>query len=189
SAGFFETGTAGKTRIQTRPARFMWRVSARRAASIWRAVTRSGSIAFSPYWPNDNVAPEVAVPWMRPLCAFRNFVFLGCIMAYALNSLCSGSVAARTPALALGHSLVLGHRIVLEDLALEDPDLDAAGAEGRERGRNAVIDVGAQRVQRHATFAVPLHAGDFRTTQTTRAVDTDALGAETHRGLHGALHR
>jgi hypothetical protein len=28
--------------------RFMWRVIARRAASIWRAVTRSGSIAFRP---------------------------------------------------------------------------------------------------------------------------------------------
>jgi hypothetical protein len=34
SAGFFDTGTSGNTRIQTRPARFMWRVSARRAASI-----------------------------------------------------------------------------------------------------------------------------------------------------------
>ena len=48
SAGFFDTGTSGKTRIQTRPARFMWRVMARRAASIWRAVMRSGSIAFRP---------------------------------------------------------------------------------------------------------------------------------------------
>src|SRR3990167_657946 len=48
SAGFFDTGTSGNTRIQTRPARFMWRVMARRAASIWRAVRRSGSIAFSP---------------------------------------------------------------------------------------------------------------------------------------------
>src|SRR3954453_3184254 len=62
SAGFFDTGTSGKIRIQTRPARFMWRVSARRAASIWRAVMRSGAIAFRPNWPNDNVAPEVAVP-------------------------------------------------------------------------------------------------------------------------------
>ena len=48
SAGFFDTGTSGNTRIQTRPARFMWRVMARRAASIWRAVRRSGSIAFRP---------------------------------------------------------------------------------------------------------------------------------------------
>src|SRR5471032_3225192 len=48
SAGFFDTGTSGNTRIHTRPARFMWRVMARRAASIWRAVRRSGSIAFRP---------------------------------------------------------------------------------------------------------------------------------------------
>src|SRR3954454_396008 len=62
SAGFFDTGTSGKMRIQTRPARFIWRVSARRAASIWRAVMRSGAIAFRPNWPNDRLAPEVAVP-------------------------------------------------------------------------------------------------------------------------------
>src|SRR5581483_11463805 len=43
-----------------------------------------------------------------------------------------GGVAAGTSAFALGHFLVLCHWIVLEDLALEDPDLDAAGAECRE---------------------------------------------------------
>src|ERR1700690_2622774 len=51
SAGFLETGTSGKTRIQTRPARFMWRVMARRAASISRALSRSGSRALRPYSP------------------------------------------------------------------------------------------------------------------------------------------
>src|SRR6266702_7193011 len=175
SAGFFDTGTSGNTRIQTRPARFMWRVSARRAASIWRAVTRSGSVAFRPNWPNDNVAPEVATPWIRPLCAFRNFVFFGCIMALSPQtfSMPLSGVAARPRSLAFGHLLVLGHRIMLEDLALEDPDLDAAGTERGERGRNAVIDVGAQRVQGHAAFAIPLHARDFRAAETTRAIDAD----------------
>src|SRR6185312_3212775 len=48
SAGFLETGTSGKMRIQTRPARFMWRVMARRAASISRALSRSGSMALRP---------------------------------------------------------------------------------------------------------------------------------------------
>ena len=43
-----ETGTSGKMRIQTRPVRFIARVMARRAASICRAVSRSGSIAFRP---------------------------------------------------------------------------------------------------------------------------------------------
>src|SRR5260221_8376489 len=100
----------------------------------------------------------------------------------------SGSVAARPRSVAFGHLLVLGHRIMLEDFALEDPDLDAAGAERGERGRNPVIDVGAQRMQRHAAFAIPLHARDFGAAETARAVDTNALGTETHRRLHRALH-
>src|SRR5262249_11586158 len=56
------------------------------------------------------------------------------------------------------------------------------------RRRHAVIDVGAQRVQRHAALAIPLHARDFGAAETARAVDADAAGAEPHRRLHGALH-
>src|SRR5713101_6735737 len=151
---------------------------------------RSGAIAFRPNCPNDNVAPEVATPWIRPLCAFRNFVFFGCIMAYALKPFLfrSSCVATRPRSVALGHLLVLGHRIVLKDFALEDPDLDAAGSERRERGRDTVIDIGAQRVQRHAAFAIPFHPRDFGAAETARAVDTNALGAKTHRRLHRALH-
>src|SRR6185369_2940719 len=89
----------------------------------------------------------------------------------------SRSVAARPCVVAFGHLLVLGHRIVLEDLTLEDPDLDAAGAERGERGRHAVVEVCAQRVQRHAAFAVPFFANDSAATETARAVDTNAFGA------------
>src|SRR5258707_8704306 len=128
---------------------------------------------------------------MRPLCAFRNLVFFGCIMAYALkpSQSRSGSVATRPRTLALGHLLVLRHRIVLEDFAVEDPDLDATGAECGERGRDPVIDIGAQRVQRHPALAIPLHPRDFGAAETPRAVDTNAFGAETHRRLHRAFHR
>src|SRR3954470_21347082 len=100
----------------------------------------------------------------------------------------SSGVAARTRAVALRHLLVLGHRIVLQDFALEDPDLDAAGAERGERGRDTIIDVRPQRVQRHAAFTIPLHPSDFRAAEATRAVDTNAFGAETHRRLLRALH-
>src|SRR3954447_6540978 len=128
---------------------------------------------------------------MRPLCAFRNLVFFGCIMAYALKP-CkmnrSRGIATRPGVVALGHLLVLRHRIVLEDFALEDPDFYAAGAERGERGGDAVVDVGAQRMQGHAAFAVPLHARDFGAAETARTVDTNAFGAETHRRLHRALH-
>src|SRR4029079_8360503 len=99
-----------------------------------------------------------------------------------------GRFAARTALVALGELFVLRHRIVVENLALEDPDLDAAGAVSGERSGDAVIDVGAQRVQRHAAFAVPLHARDFRAAEAARAVNADTFGAEPHRRLYGALH-
>src|SRR3972149_3320884 len=122
-------------RIHTRPARFMWRVRARRAASICRAVTRSGSSALRPYCPK-------------------------------LSSV---------PAFAFGHLLVLRHGVVLHDLALEDPDLDAAGAVSREGGCDAVIHVGAQGVQRHAALAVPFHARELGAAEPAGAVDADAV--------------
>src|SRR6202047_3278307 len=181
-------------RIQTRPARFMWRVMARRAASIWRAVSRSGSIALRPNWPKLSVAPLVATPLIRPLCALRNLVRLGCSMELSLSQTFPGLsssasvVAARAARLALGHPLVLRHRVVLEDLALEDPHLDAAGPVGRDRGGDALVDMGAQRVQRHPAFAIPFHAGDFGAAEPARAVDADPLGAKTHRRLHRPLH-
>src|ERR1700731_4079229 len=111
-------------------------------------------------------------------------------MAYALKPFLfrSSRVATRPRSVAFGHLLVLGHRIVLKDFALEDPDLDAAGAERRERGRDPVVDIGAQRVQRHPALAIPFHPRDFGAAETARAVDTNALGAETHRRLHRALH-
>src|ERR1700735_5095452 len=77
---------------------------------------------------------------------------------------------------------------MLHDLALEDPDFDAARAISGESGGDAIIDVGAQRVQRHPAFAVPFDTGDFRAAQSAAAGDTDAQGAKAHRGLHRALH-
>src|SRR5580704_3033348 len=179
-------------RIHTRPARFMWRVMARRAASICRAVIRSGSIAFSPYWPNARSVPLVAIPLIRPLCALRNLVRDGCSMAQCLSSgpvsLVSGRVATRATRFALGQLLVLRHWVVLEDLAFEDPNFHAAGPVCRKGGRNAVIDIRTQRVQGHPTLAVPLHARDLRAAKPAGAIDPNAFGAEPHRRLHGALH-
>src|SRR3954470_9916526 len=85
SVGFDDTGTSGKMRIQTRPWRFISRVIARRAASISRALTRSGSRHFSPNWPKFRSVPPLATPWMRPLNCLRNLVFLGCSMVSNLS--------------------------------------------------------------------------------------------------------
>src|SRR5690349_7008959 len=78
---------------------------------------------------------------------------------------------------------------VVVDLALEDPALDADRARRGERLVEAVVDVGAQRVQGDATLAVPLAAAHLGVAEATGRVDADALGAELHRGLHGPLER
>src|SRR5437588_8152390 len=91
--------------------------------------------------------------------------------------------------LALVETFVLGHRVVRQDLALEHPHLNAAGAVGGLRRGNTEIDIGAQRVQRHPPLAIPLHPRDLGAAEPAGAVDADALGAKPHRRLHGALHR
>src|SRR5579883_778381 len=134
---------------------------------------------------------------MRPLCALRYFVRFGLSMGFRLPRLFPRRFARRRLAprpiaargLRLRRALVLRHRVMGQNLALEDPDLDAAGAVGRLRRAVAEIDIGAQRVQRHAAFAVPFHARDLGAAEAAGAVDPDALRAEAHRRLHGALHR
>ena len=85
-------------------------------------------------------------------------------------------------------ALVLGHRVVGHDLALEHPHLDTAGAVGGEGRGRAVIDIGSQRVERHPALPVPFHAGDLGAAEPAGTVDPNALGAEPHGRLHGALH-
>ena len=83
-----------------------------------------------------------------PFCAFRNFVLLG-------DSMLSPKPGAQLSRLRLGLEARREH------LALEDPALDADDAVGRLGFSGSVVDVGAQRVQRNAAFAVPLRAGDL----------------------------
>src|SRR5690348_2149979 len=77
----------------------------------------------------------------------------------------------------------------IEDLALVHPDLDADDAVGGARLGETVVDVGAQRMQRHATLAAPLGAGDLGAVQAAGDVDLDAQGAQAHRVADRALHR
>src|SRR5438552_2129225 len=83
----------------------------------------------------------------------------------------------------------LARRVAPHDLALVDPYLDADHAVGRLGLTEAVIDVGAQGMQRDATFAIPLRTRDLDSIQTARAHDLDALRSESHRVLHRTLHR
>src|SRR5262245_27851014 len=80
SAGFLVTGLSGNTRIQTLPPRLRLRVSATRAASIWRLVTQPGSCAFRPKSPKARLEPRVAMPFMRPRWALRYLTRFGISM-------------------------------------------------------------------------------------------------------------
>src|SRR6476469_4269626 len=57
------------------------------------------------------------------------------------------------------------------DLALVDPDLHADAAEGGLGLGEAVVDVGAERVQGHAALAVALGTRHFGTAQAAAAAD------------------
>src|SRR5206468_8114907 len=74
-------------------------------------------------------------------------------------------------------------------LAAEDPHLAADLSVSGLRLGEAVVDVGAQRVQRNPAFAVPLVARHLGAAQPPRAGHADALGAELLRRLDGLLHR
>src|SRR3989442_272792 len=96
-----------------------------------------------------------------------------------------GGLILVTGARALGLAAVtLGH-----DLALVDPDLDADPAERRLRLDEAVVDVRADRVQRHAALGVGLRAAHLGAAEPSAARDLDSLGARAHRRRERTLHR
>ena len=75
-----------------------------------------------------------------------------------------------------------------QDVALVDPDLARQCDRRWSCLAEAVVDVGAERVQRHTAFAVPLGTSHFGTAEATRALDADAECAGLLSVLHGALH-
>src|SRR5690606_24563551 len=73
-------------------------------------------------------------------------------------------------------------------LLFADPALDADLAVNGVGFREAVIDVFAKGVQRHATLALPFAAGDVATAEAAGAPDTNTLGAERHGDFDGLFH-
>src|SRR3954447_3344838 len=83
--------------------------------------------------------------------------------------------------------LPLGPRAT--DVTLVDPDLHTDAAEGRTGLVDAVVDVRAEGVQRHATLAVELRPAHLRAAQATRALHPDPLDLRAALGrLHGLAH-
>src|SRR6267142_4613848 len=124
---------------------------------------RPGSTAFMPKAPKLSVVPPLARPWTRPLCALRYLLRFGLSIRVSSQGFAPAALVARR--LSFGHPPFLRHRVVGEDLAFEYPDLDAAHAVGRLGDAVAEIDIGAQRMQRDPTLAIPLHTGDFGAAQ------------------------
>src|SRR6188768_1597037 len=153
SAGFFDTGLSGKMRIQMRPPRLMWRVIARRAASICRDVRRPRTVALRPYSPKLTLLPTVATPLLRPFCSLRYFLLAGCSILRSRGR-CTTRRTLRCVWRRRGGRL-RQLSVVRKHFALEHPNLDADHAVRRACFGKAVIDVGAQRMKRHATFAIP----------------------------------
>src|SRR3954453_3425050 len=74
-------------------------------------------------------------------------------------------------------------------LALVEPHLHADGPVGGERLREAVIDVGAQRLQRELPVQVPFGPRDFSAVQPSGDAHLDPARAEAQRRFDGLAHR
>src|SRR6185503_17852183 len=84
----------------------------------------------------------------------------------------------------VGAGVALGH-----DLALVDPALHADAPERGPGLVEAVVDVGAHGVQRHAAVRVALGARHLRAAEAAGNLDLAALRARAHRARERALHR
>src|SRR5215216_3664841 len=175
SAGFLVMGLSGKTRIQIFPPRLMKRVIATREASICLPVIQAGSIAFNPYSPKDISAPRVATPLMRPRCCLRYFILFGILYSAIVTPVVGGrwSVVSNQEGHSSHRSLTTDHRLLLlwssrrrgpaysQFVATVNPYLDADDAECRVRFREAIINIGPERVKRQSALQIPLASSYF----------------------------
>ena len=136
----------------------------------------------SPPWPSLLDGPEP----LAICCTAAATALARRRQAFLAPAAPSRRVLVAEPRLLLrGDALVaLGH-----DLALVDPDLHADAAVGRLGLDEAVVDVGADRVQRHTALGVALGAAHLRAAQASTALDLHAVRARADRGGERALHR
>src|SRR5437588_2157926 len=76
-----------------------------------------------------------------------------------------------------------------DDVALVDPDLDPDAAEGGAGLREAVVDVRAQRVERHLALVVALAPAHLGAAEAPGAGDLDPQRPGLDRGVDGVAHR
>src|SRR5690606_5086299 len=132
---------------------------------------------------------QATVAALLDLAEFRSLGLQHCRLLLATPAALAARLTLATLTATLrGRRLFLLRRVQVEDLALVDPHLYADDAIGRVGLGEAVIDVGAQGVQRHTAFAVPLGTGDLGAVQAARDVHLDTQGAQAHGVADGTLH-
>src|SRR4029079_9241079 len=104
-----------------------------------------------------------------------------------------GRTAATAARVLVAEADVAARRDAVEalrhDLALVDPDLGADAAGGGARLDEAVVDVGADRVQRHAAFVVGLAPAHLTAAEAARALDLHACCTRADRACERAAPR
>src|SRR5687767_13465532 len=161
SSGFLVNDFCGKIRIHTLPRRFMKRVTATRAASICFVSSQQRSSACRPYSPNATVWPRVAKPARLPRCILRYLTLAG-INGIKFSLLCGHSLSRR------------GLLLLRLHVAFANPALDSELAIYRVGLGKTIIDVRAQRVQRHPAFVIHFHARQLRATEAPGATNLDS---------------
>src|SRR5450756_1879264 len=146
-----------------------------------------------PKSPNAIVVPPVAAPERGGWCCLRCLSLRGSRSVsvawtiVAARTTCR-TLDARTTQAARAGGRLLASELLLGHVALVDPDLHTDPAEGGAGLEEAVVDVRAQRVQRHPTLAVELAAAHLGTAEAARALHPDPLGASALGGLHALAH-
>src|SRR5262245_7935139 len=106
------------------------------------------------------------------------------------SAICNQQLRARlrTPRRALPVFLFAA-ALWYQALTLVEPHLDPDLSVGGVRFCEAVVDVGAQRLQRQLPVQIPFRPRDFGAVQAARDTHLDPAGAEPQRRFHRLAHR
>src|SRR6185437_11386170 len=146
---------------------------------------RDAVVALSAKEPNATVMPRVSgrarrSGLLRWVCHLRCFTFFGNSIG---QSLCAGCGAGSAR---FGRNRAI--LVLLELVALVDPDLDADGAVRKIRALVREVDVRAERLERDAALFDLLRAAHVRAAETSRNDDARAEHfADRHHLLDGLL--
>src|ERR1035438_3750440 len=129
---------------------------------------------------------------MRPRCCLRYFTFFGINISQLLASSSWPNLLAYfwfLTFLKRAHTLLLFLLLGRKYFALVHPALHANHAVSRPCFREAILDVGTQRMQRQASLQIPFRARDLIAIQSPANPDLDPLAAEAQRRIHRLTHR